>query len=177
MDSPAELMALAQRLRDVRLGLGGKQSPAYLAALDMLLLETRALNRSAAPRNYKPSEQWESTPHQQPLTTTSQNAFLPPHAIIRRRPFLPKANKQNPLTASRSERFMTRSTSADSFQSLGAIPRVQPFCPKASSGAFDLGEDATGTYSTTSRTSYLPHRVQPFVAARGPKSNLAVSKK
>ena len=151
--------------------MGGRQSQAYLAALDVLLLESRALNRAAAPRNYKPSEPWESVPHEQPLTTTSQNAFLP-HTVNRRRPFLPKTNQQNPLTASRSQPFITRSTSADSFQNVGTVPRVTPFWPKPSSGAFDIGQDVSGTYSTTSRTSYMAHRVQPFVAARGPKSNL-----
>ena len=166
MESAADVMALANRLRAVRENMGrSHMTNEYLTALDALLLECKSLSRAADPRSYKPSTKWESTPNLQPLTTTSRGTYIE-HPHSRRQPYLAKVNPT--CLTDKNQPFITRTTSADSFKHQGAMPRVKPILPHSSSGAFELGRDS-GTFTTTSRASYTPHRITPFVAARGPK--------
>ena len=170
MDSAAEVLALAQRLRELRQGLIHRttKDSKFTWALNELLLECKAMQREANPTSYKPSPHWTPTPDLQPLTTTYYSSF---QAHKHAKPAGRCAPKENDMLAGiREQKFIPRTTSADSFPTQHFMPpRRKPFIPKSNS-AFDIGAEAAGTYTTTSRTSYLPHRVKPYVKALPPGS-------
>ena len=166
----ADVLALAHGMREVRSALAQRQGKEFMRALDVLLLESKLLNREAKPMNFKPSPEWEPTPNLVPLTTSYSSTFLAHKNIPKVQPYPRKANEMMVVT---NAPFINRTTSADSFRNNGAIPRRQPYKPTSTNTAFDIGPEAAGTYTTTSRSTYLPHMVKPYVRASGRRGELA----
>jgi len=111
--------------------------------------------------SFKPHRQWETVKDAQPLTTTAGAHFIAhPHA--QRKPIIPQSR---PLDNSK---FDTRPTTLDAYKSFPIAPqRVLPIYPNQNGPPIGGGDGKT-PYETTSRNSFVPHSVQPYVAAKKP---------
>jgi len=115
----------------------------------------------------KPKLVFTSVPHQAPISSTSQTAFVRFGSMPRTLPCLPKPNRR----VETGEKFTGRATTQEAFQPHpeGYRPR-EPFLPKQGDPAIGSATPQMATVSTTA-ASYPKHNVQPYIPAKKPQPN------
>lgn len=138
---------------------------------------TRSTMQDAFPKPYafkqvpnqKPVKTFESTPWMQPLTTTSRSSFpnypgVKPVQAIKPKP-------EQPLVPTP---FNTRSTMSDAYKAAPSNYRRQmPIVPSHNASPFSK-EDNPGGWTTTQRSSFVPHMVKPYTPAKKPQNKNSV---
>lgn len=110
----------------------------------------------------KPIREYEPMEWPQRITTTNQAMFIPYYAPAKREPFRPKRKEVD------GSRFDTRSTAQDSF---APFPdNYRPRAPIYPAEKPYVMEPFACT--STSRAAYVPHSVQPYIAAKKPPPSM-----
>ena len=121
------------------------------------------LDMKGKPReSCKPIREYEPIQWSAALTTTAGASYIPYYKPVRREPFRPARREVD------GSKFDTRSTSQDSYNPFPSGYRpVRPIYPKE-----PPREDTKFENTTTSRSSYVAHSVQPYVPAAKPKPTM-----